>query len=582
MKIHLKVILVFSIAFFVVLLGLFIRLDKSIHFILINNIENNLKQQLYLSKSFFQKESDPKSFNQLCDLISKNLLTRITIVDPEGVVLGDSEKDDNELLAMENHIDRDEVQNALKEGFGKRLRYSTTLNEEMLYMAVPVEINGRTYIVRVAKPLYEIGLFTKKTKEVMTGSFVFAFIFAVCIGFLSAYFISKPISKMSLISRNIARGDYSDHIPLTQKDEIGELARSLRFMSDQIRQKIAEAITERSKLEAVFLSMFDGIMITDDSGKVLLVNDAFRHYFKVGTDIIGKSSIEIIRNVQITDIVNNVLKKDTGMVVAEVEIFLPEQRNILIHATAVKRGDNKEGTVLIFHDITDIRKLEQVRKDFVANVSHELRTPVSKIRAAAETLQDGAINDKKACTEFVDIIYSDSIHLSNLINDLLELSKIESAVQNIQKEQVEIIDVISNVVEFFDKKIKEKKADIKIELNDVKTVFAEKRYLLLVMTNLIDNAVKYSFEKGIIRITAERKQKYISVSVSDKGIGIAEEHLNRLFERFYRADRSRSKEIGGTGLGLAIVKHIVKAHGGEVSVSSQLGKGSTFSFTLPV
>jgi two-component system, OmpR family, phosphate regulon sensor histidine kinase PhoR len=314
-----------------------------------------------------------------------------------------------------------------------------------------------------------------------------------------------------------------------------------------------------------------------------LINQALRELLSIAEDPAGKSTIEIIRNADVQDIAETVLKGQPGVLSREVSIFAPVEKNFIVHATPVLRNGKHEAAVLVFHDITELRRLENIRKDFVANVSHELRTPVSNIQGYSETLLQGALDDQENAKEFVEIIHSDSQRLAALINDLLDLSQIESDKLSLDIDKNMLSEMVDSVYKKTAHKIKIKRIEfIKDITEEANIVYCGRYAIEQVLYNLIENAVKYTPEEGIIKVRAEKEDGFIRVGVSDTGIGISQEHISRIFERFYRVDKDRSREQGGTGLGLAIVKHIVQAHSGKVWVESTPSKGSTFSFTLPI
>ncbi|MEA3328819.1 MAG: ATP-binding protein, partial [Candidatus Omnitrophota bacterium] len=338
----------------------------------------------------------------------------------------------------------------------------------------------------------------------------------------------------------------------------------------------------RSRLKAVLLSMFEGVMVVDLKGAILLMNQTLKDFLHIKEESDGKEPLEIIRNIEIQELVDTVLKLQEGVESREIAVFVPEEKILLVHATPVIREGRPEGAVLVFHDITSLRRLEKIRQDFVANVSHELRTPISSIKGYAETLLEGALDDKENARDFLKIIYSDSDRLAKLIDDLLDLSKIESGKLKLILKSAALEPVVKRIVSGLKAQAKAKSLVININISkDISNILVDEGRIAQVLLNLIDNAIKYTNEQGEITILVKDQGEFIQVDIADTGIGIPEKDISRLFERFYRIDKARSRELGGTGLGLSIVKHIVSAHHGEVSVQSVLGQGSTFSFTIP-
>jgi two-component system phosphate regulon sensor histidine kinase PhoR len=396
-------------------------------------------------------------------------------------------------------------------------------------------------------------------------------------------FISRPLTEMSRVAKAMARGDFSKKAAIHTNDEIGELARSLNLMSEEIKDKIGKVDSERAKLDLVLSSMFEGVIVTDSSEKIILMNPSLRKIFFVDTNPEGKKPLEVIRNTAVQDIVDKIIQGKQGLATEEITVSVPEEKILKVNGVPIVRNNEFEGAILVFHDITELRRLEQIRQDFVANVSHELRTPISSIKGYAETLLEGALKDKDNAKEFISIIYQDSNRLANLINDLLDLSKIESGKMKMNFVPLDVASVTKRAVTVIENQAKVKSISFKLNLApELPKIRADETRFSQVMINLLDNAIKYTPENGSVTVTAKVVNNSLQVDIEDTGIGISEKDLPRIFERFYRVDKARSRELGGTGLGLSIVKHIVQAHSGQVWVKSELGLGSTFSFTIPL
>lgn len=353
-------------------------------------------------------------------------------------------------------------------------------------------------------------------------------------------------------------------------------------MSDQIKEKIEKIKRDTAKLDTVLSSMIEGIMVVDEKGALILINPSLQRLFSVETPCEGKRPIEIIRNGVLQHLVDRLLKNPDRIFDEEIEVRQPEEKLLQINGSPIVRNGRTEGAVLVFHDITRLRALEKIRRDFVANVSHELRTPISNIKGYAETLLDGALADKASAEEFVGIIHQNSGQLEALIDDLLDLSRIESGKLSFSIVPMDLRTALEHSVEVLAKPAKKKSIQMTVENSSaMPRVLADERRLSQILFNLLDNAIKYTPENGKITIAAQIQKEIVRINISDTGIGIPPEDLPRIFERFYRVDKGRSRELGGTGLGLSIVKHLVHAQGGEVDVQSTLGLGSQFSFTLP-
>ncbi|MCM8789779.1 MAG: cell wall metabolism sensor histidine kinase WalK, partial [Candidatus Omnitrophica bacterium] len=518
----------------------------------------------------------------LADRIGRQQELRVTIIDKSGKVIGDSDLDAFEITRVENHIDRPEIQDAIIKGLGISKRYSYTIKKYLLYMAVPFGEDNSAGFLRYAVPISYIEMLEGKLKQPIAVALSLVFLFSLTFTFIISFIVSKPLIEMARIARAMAKGDFSQKPPIYSKDEIGDLAMALSYMSDEIKNKIERIKYEGVKTDAVFSSMSEGIMVVDEKGGILLMNPSLRKLFLVDVEPEMKSPIEVMRNQQIQDIVDKILKDKQRLISKEIVISQPEEKILKINGVPIIRNDILEGAVLVFHDISELRRLERVRQDFVANVSHELRTPISSIKGYAETLLDGAIEDKENAKEFISIIYQDSNRLANLIDDLLDLAKIEAGSMKMNFEPLDIKPVLERCVRVLEKSIKAKKLSISLDIpSRLPKVLADEKRLAQIFLNLLDNAVKYNSERGSIKLSISLSDKLVQVDISDTGIGIPEKDLSRIFERFYRVDKARSRELGGTGLGLSIVKHIVLAHGGQVWAKSEEGLGSTFSFTIP-
>ncbi|HLF18805.1 MAG TPA: ATP-binding protein [Candidatus Omnitrophota bacterium] len=585
-NIQYKIIVLISFLIALLLVGINIYLNKHFTDYTYQRIRHNLIQDLKLANTLVlslnmeQRHSD--RLDQLADRIGEDLQVRATIIAKDGTVLGDSSLTQEEVGRIENHLYRPEVQTALKNKLGESRRFSTTTKEDMLYIAQTFGHESVEGFLRLAIPLSEIEQVTGNLRRFLALAFVIAFIVSVTIGSLAAMFLTKPIKEMSVITKHIAHGNFSQKVYIRSNDEIGDLAESINYMSDQIKTRIDEVTRSKSRLEAVLLSMFEGMMVVNEEGRILLMNQRLRDFLRVTQEPLGRKPLEIIRNIEIQDLTDKVLSLEKGVESKELVVHLPEERTLQIHATPVIRDGKTEGAVLVFHDITELRRLEKVRQDFVANVSHELRTPLTSIKGYAETLLEGAIDDKANARDFLEIIYTDAGRLSNLVNDLLDLSRIESGKAEFDIKPVALDPIVERVITALSNQAKTKAIEIRKDLpKQLPKVLMDDTAIAQVLLNLVDNAIKYNKISGSVLISAKDEGHSVKVFVQDTGIGIPQEDLPRIFERFYRVDKARSRELGGTGLGLSIVKHIVSAHQGDVFVESTPGRGSTLSFTLP-
>ncbi len=549
----------------------------------INHLSSNLKSNATLVANILADDLATNNLSQInlkTKDLGKELETRITIIDINGIVLGDSEK--NPAL-MENHADRPEIKEALQGKTGKSIRYSSTLEIDMLYLAIPIIKNNQTLgIARLSLPLTEVNENISNLHKIIILATAITLVIASIISLIISLTITRPLQEMTKVSQKISKGDFSKKLKILSQDEIGQLADSLNLMSEELENKIRIISEDKDKMKAVLSSIIEGIVAIDKEGRIILFNNALKNMIDCSSDrVLEKFHWEIIRNNQLNELLKETLQKGQALT-REITLFSPQEK--IFHASANPLTEKNKiwGVVVVLNDITEIKKLEKMRSEFVANVSHELRTPLTSIQGFIETLKEGAVNDPEKAQYFLEIIEKQSNRLNNLIEELLQLSKIESQEIVMNLQPINLRDLIDKTISEFKKKIEQKDHKIKINISpQFPLVKADPEQIEVVFRNLLDNAVKYNPDGGEIYISALEKAENIYIEVADNGIGISAEHLPRIFERFYRANKDRSRKSGGTGLGLAIVKHIVQAHQGTIGVESKPGKGSKFFFTLP-
>lgn len=432
------------------------------------------------------------------------------------------------------------------------------------------------------------GLFFYYLKKPLL-SFLFSLIIIIPLAYLISNFISRPLLKMTQKAIQLASENLGKELHVYSHDELDRLSKAIDEMGVQLRRKIEEISKERDYLQTVLKGMMEGVMMVDRRGRILMVNDALRDLFALPSDVADRMPLEIIRNAELEGAFRKVIE-DGKSEALELNLPSPGGKTFEVNVVGIlsspeekdKGGKGMKGAIAVFHDITQLKELEKIRQDFVANVSHELRTPLTTIKGYAETLLQGAFKEDVAY-QFIQVIKRHSDRLTKIVEDLLMLSKIESKEFQLKGEVILVTELIHDVLDYVKEAAEKKKISItQSEIPSPLSVEADRNYLEQVFINLLDNAIKYSHEGGKIIISAiEKNQWEIQFSIKDNGIGIPREDLPRIFERFYRVDKGRSQELGGTGLGLSIVKHIVQAHGGRVWADSQLGVGSTFYFTLP-
>ena len=588
MKISFKLKLIFSYIFVILISFGFIVyfLDKNLEENSLHNIQASLINQAYLVENQIAaeniKKEDIAHLEPLIAILSGKIKCRITVINNQGRVLADSEKSQKEIPEMENHLYRPEVKMALVNEVGIDTRYSSTLKIDMLYVALPIKENKELIgVVRLALPLESVEKTLNEIRKVVLFGLIFALVSAFVLGSIIAAQTIRPINRMIQVSRRFSKGDFSRKIIQVSKDEIGELAATLNKMAQDIEDKIKEVKTQNQELAAIFNSMIEGVIVIDKTGYIISVNPTIEKIFTIlRKDVEGKVFLEAIRNNDIAEVISAALKKGKS-VSNEIALIYPVRRIFEVNATPIFDNNVISGCLVVVHDITEIRRLETVRSDFVANVSHELKTPLTSIKGFVETLLDGALDDKENNRNFLKIIHDHAERLDSLVNDLLSLSHLESKEIMLKKTDFNLRQQVEDVISGFRSQVKKKNIEIKNELPAGISVTADKDRLEQVVTNLLDNAIKFNKEKGFVRIYGEETNGKVKITVEDSGIGIPEKDISRIFERFYRADKARSRELGGTGLGLSIVKHIVELHSGSVGVESTEGLCSKFWFILP-
>jgi two-component system phosphate regulon sensor histidine kinase PhoR len=516
--------------------------------------------------------------------------TRITLISAglpgavSGTVLADS---DSVPAEMGDHSDRPEFRQALLGRTGVSIRHSTTLDVEMMYVAVPVIEDGRvTSVVRAAIPLTRVNSALTELYWRIGLSAVVVAVIAALIGLLVSSRISRQMREIKDGAERLAGGDFAYKLYVPRTLEFAAVAESLNAMAEELDDKIGTLTRERNEREAVLASMVEGVLAVDADERIIALNAAAAGLAGVSPgEAEGHSVQEVLRNPDLQRVVAQTL---SGHEPVEADIIMrvgAEERSLQANGTLLRAGDGEAsaGAVVVLNDVTRLKRLEAVRRDFVANVSHELKTPVTSIKGFAETLEDGALDDPETARRFVGIIVGQADRLNSIIGDLLSLSTLEQreGESRLTLEETDICDVLRVAVEVCEPKAQAKRIPISVACTTCVLTAVNPPLLEQAVVNLVDNAVKYSPEGSAVQVDLTEAQDEIVISVTDHGPGVPREHLPRLFERFYRVDKARSRDLGGTGLGLAIVKHIAQAHGGSVSVDSVVGLGSTFRIHLP-
>jgi two-component system phosphate regulon sensor histidine kinase PhoR len=505
---------------------------------------------------------------------------RVTVIGTDGTVLAES--DLGSVGEIENHADRPEVRQAMAGGVGSTVRRSVTVGRDLLYVAVPLEQPGRPRaVLRLAVPTRDVDDARALVRATVAAGALLAVGVAVVIGLFVSRRVTRPVRQMEAAARRMADGDFARSVPVSGSDEIAALGMALNRTAVSLRDKIERLDDEQGKVRTILDGMIEGVVALDDRGRILLLNPAARSMFGVEDGEEGRPFLEVIRQKGLLDLVEEV-RASGAPARHELELGPPVNRVVAARGAPLGLGPGSPGVLLVLHDVTELRRLERVRSEFVANVSHELRTPLTCIKGYLETLLDGALDDRAHARRFLEVAGTHAERLDRLIDDLLELSNIESGRVTLAPMRLDLGDVVTSVAAMFERQVAQKNQRLERSVPLGFAVRADRDRLVQILVNLVDNAVKFTPDGGLIRVEAgPGATGRVEVRVCDTGIGIPSTDLPRITERFYRVDRTRSREIGGTGLGLAIVKHLVQAHGGELRVESELGHGTTVSFTVP-
>lgn len=543
----------------------------------------NLRSQLEKEARIVAEASLPTFLGQGVDLdalakkLGQDIEIRLTMIALDGTVLGDSQEDP---AAMENHAMRPEVIDALGSGLGESTRYSTTLGVRMMYVAVPVTNEGNVLgVARVALPLTAVENSANHITLVISLAMAVTGVLAIVAAGFVARTTTRPIREMTEASKRIAGGELGQRIPIRTRDETGQLAQAFNEMSLNLNKLLGDISTEKTKLQTVLANMADGVMMADVEGKIVLANQATEKLFNFQEkDVINKPLIEVVHDHEADEILKLCLRTSqtqTGQ-------FESVTSKRFIRAIAIPIVDDRlTGALLLFQDLTELKGLQTMRRELVGNISHELRTPIAGIKAMVETLREGAIDDKEATIDFLTRIDGEVDRLTQMVSELTELSRIETGKSELRMAPVNLNLLVEEVLAQLNTLAQRQQVIITTDpATDIPIVRADKDRIRQTITNLVHNAIKFNHLGGKVTVSTRADEESVIVSVYDTGIGISKEDLPHVFERFYKADKARPR--GGSGLGLAIAKQTVQAHGGSIWAQSEEGKGSTFSFSLPI
>ena len=527
--------------------------------------------------------SERDELQNLIQNFEQPIQMRFTVVDMEGEVLADSENDPGE---MNNHFDRPEIQDVLQqeEEFGESIRYSTTQDFNMMYVALPLVSEGETVrAVRTSLSLEVIDDAMNRLWFSLSVALGLMFLIAAIASTMLCKSITRPIDSIMDVTSRLRENDYSSRVNTEPKGEIGDLSRSINALAASLQRQMKEIEENEQQLTSIISNMVSGVMLINQDGKVVLLNSAMERFLSQHKDkIIGQPYEKVGERFALSPHIRTVLESNEK-VHEEVHSYYPQERIMDAHlAPYYGQGWQQRGVIIVLHDITDIRRLEKMRSDFVANVSHELKTPVTSVRGFSETLMSGEVTDEETTRQFLKIIHDESQRLDRLIKDLLNLSKIEKKEMPLSLETVNMTALVHEVSVTLQGAVEEKKTRLLLP-DPSKDVYlqGDEDRLRQIILNLVGNGINYTAEGGTVKVSLKENVEKVRLIIQDDGIGIPEESLPRIFERFYRVDRARSRHSGGTGLGLAIVKHLIESHHGRIEVESREGEGTTFTVILP-
>ncbi|PAK54202.1 two-component system histidine kinase PnpS [Paenibacillus sp. 7541] len=511
---------------------------------------------------------------------------RVTFIKNDGTVIGDSEMDPR---TMDNHADREEMLRAVEEGQGSAVRYSSTLNEDMLYVVLPVQA-GTAYdgYIRLSVTLQAVDSGIRQGWMMMGAGLFVLFVIAAVVSYRVSREITSPLEKITKVARRISRLEYDARVDIQRKDEIGHLASAINGMADSLQTQLRTIRDNEDLLQSVLNNMTGGIIMVNQAGIIVLINRAAEEMLGVQAKVVtGKSYRELRQHYELTKLIEDGMASRSSF--REERTLYPAESIIRMDGvTMVQEDGSYRGMLFHLQDVTDIRRLERMRSEFVANVSHELKTPLAAVKGFTETLLVGGVSDEKTARSFLQIIYDESERLNRLIGDILELSKIESKRIQMDYSPIHLSSFFDTITEMMRAVAEKKRITLDVDVSEELFLEGDEDKLRQIFVNLISNSVNYTQEGGKVEVTAREKpggdnqDDMIEIVVKDSGIGIPKKDLPRIFERFYRVDKARSRGSGGTGLGLSIVKHLVEQHHGRISVDSEVGVGSSFMIELPI
>ncbi|ANF96284.1 two-component system histidine kinase PnpS [Paenibacillus bovis] len=562
----------------------------------VQTLEDNMLREIRLLETTFafQKEGTTGSpteavldyYTSQSVQIGKLTDSRVTFIEQDGTVIGDSQSDPR---SMNNHKDREEIIAAQANGLGSAIRYSNTLQENMLYVAAPVHKQGQfDGYIRLSMSLQAVENGVRSAWTVMGISLAVLFLVAALVSYRVASSLTRPLEHITRVANRISRLDYGARVKLERQDEIGELGKAIDNMADSLEMQLKVIRDNEDLLQSVLANMTGGMVMVEFNGNVALVNRFAEEMLGISSKrIIGKSYQEFKQHYELSKLLGEGLRRKER-IHDEQTLYNPEPRLIEIDGVPMFEDDDTyRGMLFLIQDVSNIRRLERMRSEFVANVSHELKTPIAAVKGFAETLLSGGVQDEQTARSFLQIIYDESERLNRLIGDILELSKIESKRSPLNFSPIHLHPFFDTIREMLNSSAAKKNITMNLNVPEELFMEADEDRLRQIFVNLISNAINYTQDGGKVTLDVKETmspegEERIQFDVSDTGMGIPRKDLPRIFERFYRVDKARSRSSGGTGLGLSIVKHLVELHHGIVTVESEVNIGTTFTVNLPL
>lgn len=555
----------------------------------INVLEDTLEREMRLIAA--QMEWISGSDELLIDFYTphvqqlKELMeTRVTLIKGDGTVIADSDYNPRD---MDNHGHREEIIGAIENGIGKSTRSSDTLQQSMLYVAIPVTntVSNENYVLRLAISLQEVEQSISSLTVVLVAGLIILFVVAALISYRIALGLTRPLEKITQVAKRIKNMDYRARVDVQKNDEIGELGHAINAMAESLQIQMTRIRQNENHLQSVLSNMINGIVMMDASGSILIMNERAEQILGISAaKLIGRHYREMKQQFELSQLIIEGFETKSH-IHEEITFYYPEERLLELNIVPIYQGSSSDlgGVLLVLQDVSAIRRLERMRSEFVANVSHELKTPIAAVKGFAETLLGGAVKDEETTKAFLGIIYDESERLNRLIGDILELSKIESRRAPLILSPVDIKQFMTNTIAILEVSADQKQIEVNLTSPEELYMEGDEDRLRQIFVNLLSNAISYTPEGGKIFVNISvTEQEKVQITIKDTGIGIPEKDLPRIFERFYRVDKARSRGSGGTGLGLSIVKHLVEMHKGTITVESAVGEGTTFTLELPL